>query len=396
MSTAILDEERSVVQTEPRADAVSGEDAPLISVVVLNYNGAKWLERCLASLRQQTILARIEVIVADNLSADGSDRLAEQLLEGWPNGRFVQNGANLGFCEGNNRGAAGATGKFLLFLNNDAWLEPDCLEILLRETEKANADVATPLVMNFDDDSFQSLGAAGFDIFGLPTSRLPHTDTREVLMPEGCAYMIRRELFDRVGRFDAEFFMFADEYDLSWRAWVAGGRAVAVPAARLHHRGAANVNPKGGGTVVEFRTSDSKRFYTNRNSLLVLLKSARHVLLLLRRAAGRAAGGGIRGGAVSGAALEFRAPLVFWRAGGLLAASPSRPGRAPAHPGLSPPGRLMDAVLFSLAAEPVGRTAAHPPVRRAPGDEGLKGVTALFARRGPLLASSIPAPVEIV
>jgi N-acetylglucosaminyl-diphospho-decaprenol L-rhamnosyltransferase len=281
MSMATMDAERSVVQTEPRPATVSDTGAPLISVVVLNYNGAKWLERCLTSLRQQTILGRIEVIVADNLSADGSDRLAEQLLAGWPNGRFVQNGANLGFCEGNNRGAAGATGKFLLFLNNDAWLEPACLEILLRETENARADVATPLVMNYDDDSFQSLGAAGFDLFGLPTSRLPHTDTREVLMPEGCAYLIRRELFDRVGKFDAEFFMFADEYDLSWRAWVAGGRAVAVPAARLHHRGAANVNPKGGGTVVEFRTSDSKRFYTNRNSLLVLLKSAHHVLLLL-------------------------------------------------------------------------------------------------------------------
>jgi GT2 family glycosyltransferase len=84
-----------------------------------------------------------------------------------------------------------------------------------------------------------------------------------------------------LGQFDAEFFMFADELDLSWRVWVSGARAVAVPAARLHHRGAANVNPKGEGAVVELRTSDTKRFFANRNALLVLLKSAQHVLWLM-------------------------------------------------------------------------------------------------------------------
>ena len=203
------------------------------------------------------------------------------MLREWSNGRFIQNGLNLGFCEGNNRGAQSATGRYLFFLNNDAWLEPDCLEVLLRETERMKADAATPLVMNFDDDTFQSLGAAGFDIFGLATCRLPHIDTREVLMPEGCSYLIRRSLFETLGRFDAEFFMFADELDLSWRLWVAGGRAVAVPSARLHHRGAANVNPRGGGTVVEVRTSDSKRFYSNRNNLMVILKNGRNILLLL-------------------------------------------------------------------------------------------------------------------
>src|SRR3954470_1517294 len=141
--------------------------APLVSVVILNYNGAKWLERCLRSLQQQTVFSQIKVIVADNLSSDGSDALAEKLVRNWPNGRFVQNGANYGFCEGNNRGARTATGKYLFFLNNDAWLEPDCLKILIRETEAANASAATPLVMDFDDDTFQSLGASGFDIFGL-------------------------------------------------------------------------------------------------------------------------------------------------------------------------------------------------------------------------------------
>jgi GT2 family glycosyltransferase len=88
-------------------------------------------------------------------------------------------------------------------------------------------------------------------------------------------------VFETLGGFDEEFFMFADETDLSWRLWISGFRAVAIPGARLHHRGAANVNPAGGESVTEFRTSDTKRFYANRNGLMVLLKNAQHVLLLL-------------------------------------------------------------------------------------------------------------------
>jgi len=274
-------QQSNMTQTDGGRAARAAASQPLISVIILNYNGAKWLERCLASVRQQTILGQIEIIVADNRSSDGSDLLAENLVRDWPNGRCLQNGSNLGFCEGNNRGAKVARGRFLFFLNNDAWLEPDCLEVLLRETERAAADAATPLVMNFDDDSFQSLGAGGFDWFGLATARFPHADTRKVFMPEGCSYLIRHEWFEKLGGFDAEFFMFVDEFDLSWRLWATGGKAIAVPAARLHHRGAANVNPKGGGTVVEFRTSDTKRFFTNRNSLLIILKNAKNILLLL-------------------------------------------------------------------------------------------------------------------
>lgn len=254
---------------------------PLVSVIVLNYNGARWLDKCVASLAKQTILDQIEIIVADNLSSDGSDRLAEQLLQPLPNGRFIQNGENLGFCEGNNRAAEAARGDYLFFLNNDAWLEPACLEKLMAEVRSTGAAVAEPLILNYDDDSFQSIGAFGFDLFGLTSTRAQSDQTREVLMPEGCAYLIDRKLFQDIGKFDAEFFMFADEYDLSWRVWISGNRALAVPAARLHHRGAAQVNPAGGGTQVEFRTSDTKRFYSNRNNLLVLLKNARCLLLLL-------------------------------------------------------------------------------------------------------------------
>ena len=187
----------------------------------------------------------------------------------------------MGFCEGNNRAAELATGYFLLFLNNDAWLEPNALEILVQTCRSHNADAAGPLILNYDDDSFQSSGAEGFDFFGLPSARRFLPQVQPLFMPEGAAYFVSRAAFEKVGRFDPVLFMYADEYDLSWKLWIAGCKIISVPEAKVHHRGAANVNPAGGEKIVEFRTSDTKRFYANRNCLLVILKNAHSAILLL-------------------------------------------------------------------------------------------------------------------
>lgn len=251
----------------------------MVSVIILNYNGAGWLARCLASIHDQTAFERLEVIVADNDSPDNSVLVAQKIMENWDGSQVIQHGANLGFCEGNNRAARHAKGRYLFFLNNDTWMEPDCMERLIDAVEGAGAQAGTPLMLNYDDDSIQSSGGEGFDVFGLmsPSSR---SNQRDIFVVGGCSYLIDHELFDRLGGFDSAFFMYADEYDLSWRLWLSGARAVLAGDAKLHHRGAASVNPAGGDRVVELRTSDTKRFYTNRNCLLLLLKNCQHILLL--------------------------------------------------------------------------------------------------------------------
>ncbi len=251
------------------------------TIIVLNYNGQRWLKKCLDSIENQTIFKTLEVIVADNNSPDGSRQLAEELMSGWGNGRVVNNGGNLGFAAGNNIPSEQARGKYLFFLNNDAWLEPRCMENLLSECEHNGIEAANPLVLNYADDSFQSAGAQGFDCFGLPTARFETNHNREVLMPEGCGYLIQRNRFLSLGGFDPEFFMYAEEYDLSWRLWISGSRAQTISTARMHHRGAAQVNPAGVEQTLEFCTSDKKRFYANRNCLLTLLKNSQHILFVL-------------------------------------------------------------------------------------------------------------------
>lgn len=257
------------------------KERPLVSVIVLNYNGARWIQQCIESVMGQSIPHAIELIVADNRSTDGSDLTAESILRGKETAKFLQLGHNYGFAEGNNRAARFAKGKYLFFLNNDAWMETDCLEKLLSEIEKTGTSVATPYVMNWSDDNYQWVYVHGYDIFGLPSFRRPPATTSDLFMPPGCSYLIRRTLFERLAGFDAYYFMYAEEFDLSWRIWIAGESAVIVPSARLHHRGAADVNPHGGDRIVTYQTSESKRYYTNRNCLVTLMKNCEHVLLAL-------------------------------------------------------------------------------------------------------------------
>ena len=262
---------------DPRPSA----PGPLLSVIILNYNGAPWLQRCLDSVRRQTLFDQIEIIVADNASPDGSEGLAAGLMAGWRNGRTLQHGSNLGYSEGNNRAALEARGRYLFFLNTDTWLEPHCLERLVQEMQAAGGAAAAPLVMDYMDGAIQSTGSRGFDIFGLLSSKAGRQERGEIFAAEGCSLLIEREWFRKLGGFDDQFFMYADEYDLCWRLWVAGGTVILAPSAEVHHRGAVAVNPRGGERVLEARTSDTKRYYANRNNLLVLLKNSQHLLLAL-------------------------------------------------------------------------------------------------------------------
>ena len=255
--------------------------APLLTVILLNYNGGPWLKRCLDSLRAQTICEQLEVVVADNASQDGSERLAAELVQDWPQARAQLLGTNLGYSAGNNRAAERVQGRYLFFLNNDTWLEPDCLERLLREMESAGAVAATPLVMDYTDGRIQFASYGGFDPFGLLSPQVNWSKRQDLFVAGGCSLLIKADWFQELGGFDPGFFMYADEYDLCWRVWLAGGKVVLVPSARLHHRSAAAVNPRGGGQMLEIRTSDTKRYYANRNGLLVLLKNSQHLLLAM-------------------------------------------------------------------------------------------------------------------
>ena len=210
-----------------------------ISVIVLNWNGAAVLSRCLDALQAQTF-REFEVLVLDNASSDGS---VDEVETRWSGFRLVRFERNLGFSLANNRGARLARGRWLVFLNNDAFPHPDWLE-RLAEAALAWPDFsffASRLVYANDPDRVQSAGDV-CNISGFAWSRgngFPVTqdylEFTEVFSPSGAAAMYSRQAFLKVGGFNEEFISHLEDVDLGFRLRLIGQRCQYIPSAVVEH-----------------------------------------------------------------------------------------------------------------------------------------------------------------
>lgn len=232
-----------------------------VYVLVLNCNGANWLERCLGSLEACTY-EQLHIVLVDNASTDGSVALARRLS---PRVEILQNPVNLGFCEGNNAGIAYALERgadYVALLNNDTYCEPDWIERLVEVGEAVPAiGVLGPVQLVFDGSDFNTW----------TTSALPHLldslrahDRAGASFPvdwvEGSCLVAKRAVFDRVGHLDPIFFTFFEEIDLCRRARAAGFQVAIVPSSKIHHHR--------GGFFGQARHSRQRSFLFLRNSMI--------------------------------------------------------------------------------------------------------------------------------
>jgi GT2 family glycosyltransferase len=232
---------------------------PEISIVVLNYNGRHWLGPCLEALAAQEGAPPFEVIVVDNASTDGS---AEIVGGRHPGVRLVQAGSNLGFAAGNNLGAAAARGSILAFLNNDTRAMPDWVGQLYRAFSARPGEwlVGSRIVFMDDPGTIDSAGdgyfrAGGAYKRGHGRAEAAWRTSQEVFGACGAAFMIGRELFERLGGFDPRFFMVYEDVDLCYRARLAGARCWYAADAVVRHAGSATLG----------RLSSTAIFYGQRN-----------------------------------------------------------------------------------------------------------------------------------
>jgi GT2 family glycosyltransferase len=249
---------------------------PLVSVIVVNWNGEALLTPCIDSLLAQTY-PRIEIIVVDNASTDGSVGLLAARYGGKI--RVIVNPENSGFTGGNNAGFAVAAGTYLVLLNNDAEAEPGWVAALVREAEAdARVGMCASKIVSYDDPTV--IDSAGLllarDGLARGRGRLARDDGRfdrsvDVMMPSGCAALYRRAMLDQVGPFDEQFFMYCDDVDLGLRGRVAGWRCRYVPDAVVRHRYSQSV----GGY------SPWKIFLVERNRIWVMLKSFPWLFIVL-------------------------------------------------------------------------------------------------------------------
>jgi GT2 family glycosyltransferase len=212
---------------------------PSVSVIVPNWNGLDFLDRCLRSLRGQT-LSPSEVIVVDNGSTDGSTEFVERA---YPEVVVLAQSRNLGFAGGVNAGIKAASGDLVALLNNDAEADPDWLRHLVGRMAAVGPEVGvvTSKIVAFDTGTIDSTGDF-VDTYGraVPRGRGEPDDGRydqavDVFSGSGGASLYRRAMLDRVGLFDEDFFAYYEDVDLGFRARLAGYRAVFEPAAVVRH-----------------------------------------------------------------------------------------------------------------------------------------------------------------
>ena len=251
--------------THPHPAAESPAE-PLVSAIVLNYNGREYAVEAVQSLLDQDV--PVEVIVVDNGSTDGSDHDIEQRFGARV--QLLRAGRNLGYGAGNNVGIRRARGRYILLLNNDAVLAPSFAREVLAAAE-ADPRVGMVAARVLDYTRRDVIDTVGHLLYPdglnrgrgrLEQDRNQYAATRTALFPSGAAALYRRAMLDEIGLFDETFFLYGDDAELGLRGRVAGWHCALAPRAVAYHR-----YSRSAGAY-----SSLKAFYVERNRVLVLFK----------------------------------------------------------------------------------------------------------------------------
>jgi len=233
-----------------------------LSVVVVAYRSGPSLQRCLRAVREDR--PDVELIVVDNGGADpGPERAA-----------IVAAGGNLGYAGGAALGASRATGDVLVFLNQDAVVEPGALEALAETVVDREVGIAMarlrlldrPELLNSGGTVVHVAGIAWAGQFEQPAEAL--AEREDVPAPSGAALAIRRELYEELGGFSPELFMYLEDLELGWRARLHGLSVVVEPGADVLHE-------------YEFSRNADKLALLERNRLVFVLSAYSLRLMLL-------------------------------------------------------------------------------------------------------------------
>jgi GT2 family glycosyltransferase len=232
--------------------SVSVVDHPGISVVIVHYNGEALLDACMASIQTQPYHP-VEVILVDNGSSDGSVAMVRRK---YPGVRVLEQGVNLGFAEGNNRGVAAATGEYVVLLNNDTEVTAEWIPGLLEYmADPAVAVVTSKVVTDGVPERYYtmngSLNPLGYNIMRV------FTDLSTIFFAGGASVMFRRA--EIAHPFLDEYFLYHEDVFLSWHMRLLGRDVRMAQRSLVLHRGSATTRAHASALVT---------FYQERNKLL--------------------------------------------------------------------------------------------------------------------------------
>ncbi len=212
----------------------------MLSIIIPNHNGTAHLERLLPSISNQSV-NDFEVILVDNASSDDSVKKARSI---YPNIKIIELDKNYGFAGGCNRGAEAAAGELLFFLNSDTVLDRRCVELCPKAAiNYPNAGFFQPRIMRMQNRDRLDGAGDRFVRDGRPVKVAAgkHSSAlldEMIMSPGGAACLYRKEIFERLGGFEEDFFAYLEDVDLGLRALLAGYKGRLIPDAVVYHHGA--------------------------------------------------------------------------------------------------------------------------------------------------------------
>ena len=207
---------------------------PLVSIIILNYNGKRWLEKCLPTIKKIKYKP-LEVIVVNNGSTDDSHKFVKK---NYPAFRLIEIKKNKGFAGANNVGVESAKGKYVLIINNDTEVPADFLTPLVRRMEQDKTiGVIQPKIrslrkINLLDAACSFYTSTGFQYhygYYQPQNKKQYNKEQFVYSAKGACLFTRRADYLKLGGFDEDFVCYVEESDYCHRVWLSGKKVLYLP-----------------------------------------------------------------------------------------------------------------------------------------------------------------------
>ena len=232
-----------------------------VTAIIVNWNDKDVIVECIQSLLDQN-RNKIDIIISDNGSKDDSVKF---IRKRFPSIKIIENGENLGFGSAINRGLGLAKGDYLLFLNSDLKLHSKCVGELAKVLESdPNVGGTIPKILHIDQqNTINSLGVLiNYTGIAYPNLLGQKDPGYQEPFESACGgiFMLRREVYETVGGFDEDLFLYHEDHDLSWRIRLAGWHLKVVPQAIMHHH-------------YKFNKGILKYYSSEKNRLHILLKN---------------------------------------------------------------------------------------------------------------------------
>ncbi|MHB8904522.1 MAG: glycosyltransferase family 2 protein [Melioribacteraceae bacterium] len=218
---------------------------PKVSIIILNWNGLADTLECLESLRKIDY-KNYDVILVDNNSSGDDVKILTERFENYI-AKIISNNDNLGFSGGNNVGikyALDCNADVVLLLNNDTVVEPDFLSKLVHEANKnLNASIITPMINYYTNKNIiwfaggfiSKIRSSGFP-FGIGKKEKHYLKNRYCTFASGCCMYIKKEVIEKIGLLDENYFLYLEDSDYSYRAYKTGLKILYAPSSRIYHK----------------------------------------------------------------------------------------------------------------------------------------------------------------